>query len=712
MRQFEVDRCHLFLYLIILLTSRSSIASSEANNGSSTTLSDLGGIAAGTCYFEVKESDFIITWQLEGAPVFRHDSNDYSSKVVGRHTSTIGENGRVAELSIADITFEDSGTYTCAKSYLVEGLPEEYKWILHVQGKPEIEQKNIPVESENDVVAECCLQYSNHHYHPTFSWLIDNKTFPIRTSTPRYTYHHGIYTTCNAISFVSKRSYNSGTLECLIIGSGPVSARTKLNSLLEADVDLMHQKTMEVSQNHIVILVCQASGFPIPNVNLQRINTLYEWESLSYQPHINESESLWWYELKEYSDRDAYRCLANNTVDEFATSEVVVLSVIGGINPLPTDSTQLLLIMLISSVAVVFFICILIILVCKKYLLSLGDDTGFTRNTDTVTVDSGKKKTENLDTVELYCTIPNDTGTVNNDTMLLIPEKDLTFGKQLKRSALRQRWKGNFRKESSVIDVHVSSCRCDQQETDEWTSFIRCIRQLPSHTNIVKLLGQCVRVDTTYCVHEDLSYGTLRSYLESEYGESFQSYTTLEPVPSKFFSLAIGATLGMKHLHFHRWIHPGLCARKVLLTQGGKSCKLYDFCSPEFAGVRIEAEIQECNPYVNIPSEVLAQKEYTQMSDIWAVGVLIWELFSYGAHLPTHKEVAQNERHGMELCKPEKCPKNIYDAILDSWKHDPRSRPTLMELEHEMTQASAFYALNTDNKAVCSSFKVPNVTDQ
>ncbi|XP_071843631.1 uncharacterized protein [Apostichopus japonicus] len=481
---------------------------------------------------------------------------------------------------------------------------------------------------------------------------------------------------------------------------------------LEADVDLMHQKTMEVSQNHIVILVCQASGFPIPNVNLQRINTLYEWESLSYQPHINESESLWWYELKEYSDRDAYRCLANNTVDEFATSEVVVLSVIGGINPLPTDSTQLLLIMLISSVAVVFFICILIILVCKKYLLSLGDDTGFTRNTDTVTVDSGKKKTENLDTVELYCTIPNDTGTVNNDTMLLIPEKDLTFGKQLKRSALRQRWKGNFRKESSVIDVHVSSCRCDQQETDEWTSFIRCIRQLPSHTNIVKLLGQCVRVDTTYCVHEDLSYGTLRSYLESEYGESFQSYTTLEPVPSKFFSLAIGATLGMKHLHFHRWIHPGLCARKVLLTQGGKSCKLYDFCSPEFAGVRIEAEIQECNPYVNIPSEVLAQKEYTQMSDIWAVGVLIWELFSYGAHLPTHKEVAQNERHGMELCKPEKCPKNIYDAILDSWKHDPRSRPTLMELEHEMTQASAFYALNTDNKAVCSSFKVPNVTDQ
>lgn len=94
----------------------------------------MGGIAAGTCYFQVKESDFIITWQLEGAPVLRHDSNDYSSKVVGRHTSTIGENGRVAELSIADITFEDSGTYTCAKSYLVEGLPEEYKWILHVQG--------------------------------------------------------------------------------------------------------------------------------------------------------------------------------------------------------------------------------------------------------------------------------------------------------------------------------------------------------------------------------------------------------------------------------------------------------------------------------------------------------------------------------------------------------------------------------------------------
>lgn len=91
----------------------------------------------------------------------------------------------------------------------------------------------------------------------------------------------------------------------------------------------MHQKTMEVSKNQVVILVCKASGLPIPTVNLQRINILYEWESLFNQPYINESESLWWYELKEYSDRDAYRCLANNTVDEFATSEVVVLSVIG-----------------------------------------------------------------------------------------------------------------------------------------------------------------------------------------------------------------------------------------------------------------------------------------------------------------------------------------------------------------------------------------------
>lgn len=91
----------------------------------------------------------------------------------------------------------------------------------------------------------------------------------------------------------------------------------------------MHQKTMEVSKNQVVILVCKASGLPIPTVNLQRINILYEWESLFNQPYINKSESLWWYELKEYSDRDAYRCLANNTVDEFATSEVVVLSVIG-----------------------------------------------------------------------------------------------------------------------------------------------------------------------------------------------------------------------------------------------------------------------------------------------------------------------------------------------------------------------------------------------
>lgn len=83
-----------------------------------------------------------------------HDSNDYSSKVVGLHNSTISEYGRVAELSIVDITFEDSGSYTCAKSYIIEGLTEEYKWILHVQGNYDI---SVCPSDQLNLIYKCLL---------------------------------------------------------------------------------------------------------------------------------------------------------------------------------------------------------------------------------------------------------------------------------------------------------------------------------------------------------------------------------------------------------------------------------------------------------------------------------------------------------------------------------------------------------------------------
>lgn len=94
----------------------------------------------------------------------------------------------------------------------------------------------------------------------------------------------------------------------------------------------MNTTQLLVPKDHTISLVCLASGSPKPNVMLQIITDDNMWERLpinSQSVSSNGTASLWRYQLSEYKDRAAYRCLANNTDSAYVTSEIVVLWVEG-----------------------------------------------------------------------------------------------------------------------------------------------------------------------------------------------------------------------------------------------------------------------------------------------------------------------------------------------------------------------------------------------
>lgn len=99
-----------------------------------------------------------------------------------------------------------------------------------------------------------------------------------------------------------------------------------------AEVQIMNTTQLLVPKDHTISLVCLASGSPKPNVMLQIITDDNMWERLpinSQSVSSNGTASLWRYQLSEYKDRAAYRCLANNTDSAYVTSEIVVLWVEG-----------------------------------------------------------------------------------------------------------------------------------------------------------------------------------------------------------------------------------------------------------------------------------------------------------------------------------------------------------------------------------------------
>ena len=84
--------------------------------------------------------------------------------------------------------------------------------------------------------------------------------------------------------------------------------------------------------------------------------------------------------------------------------------------------------------------------------------------------------------------------------------------------------------------------------------------------------------------------------------------------------------------------------------------------------------------------EAVTSGAFTKQSDVWAFGVLVWELFSYG-ELPFNGKsdeevVRQVEEEGEGLTRPDKCPDDVFLMMSSCWEREALSRPSFFAL-HE-----------------------------
>jgi serine/threonine protein kinase len=74
----------------------------------------------------------------------------------------------------------------------------------------------------------------------------------------------------------------------------------------------------------------------------------------------------------------------------------------------------------------------------------------------------------------------------------------------------------------------------------------------------------------------------------------------------------------------------------------------------------------------------VGRSNYSEYSDVYAMGVLIWQAFSRGK-LPygsskTNSEVRQRKLKGENLSKPLLCDERIWSIIDDCWRNEPELR--------------------------------------
>jgi len=181
---------------------------------------------------------------------------------------------------------------------------------------------------------------------------------------------------------------------------------------------------------------------------------------------------------------------------------------------------------------------------------------------------------------------------------------------------------------------------------------------------------------------EFLSKGSLDTFLEIEQ-QRIQVADLL--------SMARHAAAGMAYLEERNIVHRDLALRNLLVAVGEGNerltIKISDFGLSRVLREGLYKRREGSIPIRWCAPEVLNKGIFTSKSDVWAFGVVLWEMFSYGK-LPfagmANEDVAANVQSGYRLPAPNKCPEEVYALILKCWNANPQARPTFKKLFEEI----------------------------
>ncbi|XP_064617086.1 tyrosine-protein kinase Abl-like isoform X2 [Liolophura sinensis] len=199
------------------------------------------------------------------------------------------------------------------------------------------------------------------------------------------------------------------------------------------------------------------------------------------------------------------------------------------------------------------------------------------------------------------------------------------------------------------------------------------------HPNLVQLLGVCTREPPFYILTEFMTHGNLLDFLRTSNKE--------ELGPTVLMYMATQIASGMAYLEAKMYIHRDLAARNCLVGENhlvkvadfGLARLMKDDTYTAHAGAKF--------PIKWTAPEGLAYNRFSTRSDVWAFGVLLWELATFGmSPYPgvDLTEVYHLLERGYRMERPAGCPANVYNLMLRCWQWDLKDRPTFKEIHYQL----------------------------
>ncbi|XP_060869378.1 epidermal growth factor receptor isoform X1 [Metopolophium dirhodum] len=275
----------------------------------------------------------------------------------------------------------------------------------------------------------------------------------------------------------------------------------------------------------------------------------------------------------------------------------------------------------------------------------------------------------------------------NTAKLRIVKEVDLRIGAELGNGAFGVVYKGvwvvegeNIKIPVAIKKLHKKDDTCGYENTSKEFLDEAYIMASVEHDNLVKLLAVCMTSEMML-VTQLMPLGCLLKYVRNN-NDKIGSKT--------FLKWCTQIAKGMAYLEEKRLVHRDLAARNVLV-QNTNCVKITDF------GLAKLLEIDQLEytadggkmPVKWLAPECLKYRVFTHKSDVWAFGITVWELLTYGKQpyeSVDKKEVLGLLEKGERLPQPPICTIDVYMVMVKCWLIEKDSRPSFEELADEFAK--------------------------